>query len=168
MSLRAVVFSLQCLFVLAAAMFFDLGELEERCIIEEIPIDTLVTGKSFKKNYISPSSSHVAHFEMSVVLIWKRLSSKSLFNDQVRRFDERSFTLNYTAARHELNKDPVTVIAWMDELMSLTCRLLFAWALAEAINLLPSSWSHCDSERSKPWGSALKGELYHRAEATQT
>ncbi|XP_075868446.1 transmembrane emp24 domain-containing protein 11 [Nelusetta ayraudi] len=44
MSLRAVVFSLQCLFVLAAAMFFDLGELEERCIIEEIPIDTLVTG----------------------------------------------------------------------------------------------------------------------------
>lgn len=49
MSLRVVGFFLQCLFVLAAAMYFDLGELEERCIIEEIPIDTLVTGKSFKK-----------------------------------------------------------------------------------------------------------------------
>lgn len=49
MSLRVVVFFFQCFFVLAAAMYLDLGELEERCIIEEIPIDTLVTGKSFKK-----------------------------------------------------------------------------------------------------------------------
>lgn len=49
MSVRVVVFFLQCFFVLAAAMYFDLGELEERCIIEEIPIDTLVTGESFKK-----------------------------------------------------------------------------------------------------------------------
>lgn len=50
MSLRVVAFFFQCLFVLTAAMYFDLGELEERCIIEEIPIDTLVTGKSFPKN----------------------------------------------------------------------------------------------------------------------
>lgn len=48
MSARVAVFILQCFFVLAAAMYFDLGELEERCIIEEIPIDTLVTGESFK------------------------------------------------------------------------------------------------------------------------
>lgn len=49
MSLRVVGFFLQCLFVLTAAMYFDLGEIEERCIIEEIPVDTLVTGESLKK-----------------------------------------------------------------------------------------------------------------------
>lgn len=46
---------LQCFFMLGAAMYFDLGEIEERCIIEEIPIDTLVTGKSFKKIFITIS-----------------------------------------------------------------------------------------------------------------
>lgn len=57
-SLRAVGFFLQCLFVLAAAMYFDLGELEERCIIQEIPIDTLVTGKSLKKKKKIPLWVH--------------------------------------------------------------------------------------------------------------
>lgn len=51
MSLRGVGFFLQCFLVLAAAMYFDLGELEERCIIEEIPVDTLVTGESCKENF---------------------------------------------------------------------------------------------------------------------
>lgn len=45
MSLRAVLF-LQGYLVLAAAMFFQLGEQEEKCIIEEIPVDMLVTGES--------------------------------------------------------------------------------------------------------------------------
>ncbi|CAF96976.1 unnamed protein product [Tetraodon nigroviridis] len=45
MSLRGV-FLLQCYLTLAAAMFFQLGEQEEKCIIEEIPIETLVTGES--------------------------------------------------------------------------------------------------------------------------
>lgn len=31
--------------ILASAMYFDLGEQEEKCIIEEIPGDTLVTGQ---------------------------------------------------------------------------------------------------------------------------
>lgn len=45
MSLRALLF-LQGYLVLAAAMYFQLGEQEEKCIIEEIPVDTLVTGES--------------------------------------------------------------------------------------------------------------------------
>lgn len=45
MGLRAVLF-LQGYLVLAAAMYFQLGEQEEKCIIEEIPVDTLVTGES--------------------------------------------------------------------------------------------------------------------------
>lgn len=43
MSLRCVFF-LQCYLMWAAAMFLQLGEQEEKCIIEDIPIDTLVTG----------------------------------------------------------------------------------------------------------------------------
>ncbi|KAM8733349.1 transmembrane emp24 domain-containing protein 11 [Acanthopagrus schlegelii] len=44
MGLRGVGFLLQCYLMLAAAMYFELGEQEEKCIIEEIPEDTLVTG----------------------------------------------------------------------------------------------------------------------------
>ncbi|XP_035983677.1 transmembrane emp24 domain-containing protein 11 isoform X2 [Fundulus heteroclitus] len=47
MGLKGVAFLLQCSLALAAAMYFDLGEQEEKCIIEEIPEDTLVTGHFF-------------------------------------------------------------------------------------------------------------------------
>lgn len=50
MGLRGTGFLLQCYLMLAAGMYFDLGELEEKCIIEEIPEDTLVTGESWKGN----------------------------------------------------------------------------------------------------------------------
>lgn len=39
-------FFLQCYLMMAAAMYFQLGEQEEKCIIEEIPVDTLVSGES--------------------------------------------------------------------------------------------------------------------------
>jgi len=44
MALRGIGFVLQCCLALTAAMYFDLGEQEEKCIIEEIPEDMLVTG----------------------------------------------------------------------------------------------------------------------------
>lgn len=53
MSLRGICFFLQCYLVLAAAMYFDLEEREEKCIIEEIPVDTLVTGESCRGKYSS-------------------------------------------------------------------------------------------------------------------
>ncbi|XP_072252438.1 transmembrane emp24 domain-containing protein 11 [Leuresthes tenuis] len=43
MGLQGTGFFLQCYLMLAAAMYFDLGEQEEKCIIEEIPENTLVT-----------------------------------------------------------------------------------------------------------------------------
>lgn len=46
MGLQRVSVLLQSYLMLTAAMYFDLGELEEKCIIEEIPEDTLVTGES--------------------------------------------------------------------------------------------------------------------------
>lgn len=53
MSLRGIGFLLQSYLMLAAAMYFDLGEQEEKCIIEEIPVDTLVTGESCRREYSS-------------------------------------------------------------------------------------------------------------------
>ncbi|CAL8307676.1 unnamed protein product [Arctogadus glacialis] len=44
MSLRGVACGLLSYLVLVEAMFMDLGEQEERCIIEDIPEGTLVTG----------------------------------------------------------------------------------------------------------------------------
>ncbi|XP_056625715.1 transmembrane emp24 domain-containing protein 11 [Triplophysa dalaica] len=44
MNVRLTSLLLTYFFVLAPAMYFDLGEQEEKCIIEEIPEDTLVTG----------------------------------------------------------------------------------------------------------------------------
>lgn len=44
MGFRGIGFLLQCYLMLAAAMYLDLGEQEEKCIIEEVPEDTLVTG----------------------------------------------------------------------------------------------------------------------------
>ena len=46
MSLRGVACGLLSYLVLVEAMFMDLGEQEERCIIEDIPEGTLVTGES--------------------------------------------------------------------------------------------------------------------------
>lgn len=60
MSLRGIGFFLQCYLVLAAAMYFDLGEQEEKCIIEEIPVDTLVTGESCRGNIVLFTSLTVA------------------------------------------------------------------------------------------------------------
>ena len=50
MSLRGIGFLFQCYLVLAAAMYFDLGEQEQKCIIEEIPEGMLVTGESWRGN----------------------------------------------------------------------------------------------------------------------
>lgn len=53
MGFRGIGFLLQCYLMLAAAMYFDLGEQEEKCIIEEIPEDMLVTGESWRREYSS-------------------------------------------------------------------------------------------------------------------
>lgn len=51
----------------------------------------------------------------------------------------------------------------------ITFRLLLAGALGFE-DILPHSSSrrHCDSQRPKPWGTALSGVVYHQARAIQT
>lgn len=61
MSLRGIGFLLQSYLMLAAAMYFDLGELEEKCIIEEIPVDMLVTGESCRGNIPPECRLQVQH-----------------------------------------------------------------------------------------------------------
>ncbi|TWW55317.1 transmembrane emp24 domain-containing protein 11 [Takifugu flavidus] len=65
MSLRAVLL-LQGYLVLAAAMYFQLGEQEEKCIIEEIPVDTLVTGRFLLEPWDPKSPSHSPHLGVTV------------------------------------------------------------------------------------------------------
>ncbi len=45
MNMRLTSLLLASFVILAPAMYFDLGEQEEKCIIEEIPEDTLVSGQ---------------------------------------------------------------------------------------------------------------------------
>uniref|UniRef100_A0A665VZH8 Transmembrane emp24 domain-containing protein 11-like n=1 Tax=Echeneis naucrates TaxID=173247 RepID=A0A665VZH8_ECHNA len=64
MGFQGIGFLLQCYLMLAAAMYFDLGEQEEKCIIEEVPEDMLVTGESWR--WKSLSSTHSPHFGVTV------------------------------------------------------------------------------------------------------
>lgn len=47
MNVRGIGLWMLCYLVLTAAMYFDLGEQEEKCLIEEIPGDMLVTGEFY-------------------------------------------------------------------------------------------------------------------------
>ncbi|XP_041846027.1 transmembrane emp24 domain-containing protein 11 [Melanotaenia boesemani] len=66
MGLQGTGFLLQCYLMLAVAMYFDLGEQEEKCIIEEIPENTLVTGHFLMEPWDPKTFSHSPHFGVTV------------------------------------------------------------------------------------------------------
>ncbi|KAM9356641.1 transmembrane emp24 domain-containing protein 11 [Symphorus nematophorus] len=68
MGLRGIGFLLQCYLMLAAAMYFDLGEQEEKCIIEEIPEDTLVTGRFLLEPWDLKVVTHSPHLGVTVTV----------------------------------------------------------------------------------------------------
>ncbi|XP_056147551.1 transmembrane emp24 domain-containing protein 11 isoform X2 [Lampris incognitus] len=68
MGLRGIGFLLQCYLVLTAAMYFDLGEQEEKCIIEEIPEDMLVTGYFLLEPWDFRSGANSAHLGVTVTV----------------------------------------------------------------------------------------------------
>uniref|UniRef100_A0A672Z116 Transmembrane emp24 domain-containing protein 11-like n=1 Tax=Sphaeramia orbicularis TaxID=375764 RepID=A0A672Z116_9TELE len=68
MGLRATAFLLQTYLILAAAMYFDLGEQEEKCIIEEIPEDMLVTGYFLLEPWDVKAFSHSPHLGVTVTI----------------------------------------------------------------------------------------------------
>ncbi|XP_027865558.1 transmembrane emp24 domain-containing protein 11 [Xiphophorus couchianus] len=64
---RVILLLLGCL-PLATAMYFVLGEKEQKCIIEEIPEDTLVTGNFFLEPWDVKSFSHSPHLGVTVTV----------------------------------------------------------------------------------------------------
>ncbi|XP_003199913.3 transmembrane emp24 domain-containing protein 11 [Danio rerio] len=54
--------------ILASAMYFDLGEQEEKCIIEEIPVDTLVTGVFRLEYWDENKKSNTPHLGLTVTV----------------------------------------------------------------------------------------------------
>ncbi|XP_051506469.1 transmembrane emp24 domain-containing protein 11-like [Myxocyprinus asiaticus] len=54
--------------VLAPAMYFDLGEQEEKCIIEEIPEDTLVTGFFRVEYWDENKKANTPHLGLTVTV----------------------------------------------------------------------------------------------------
>ncbi|XP_077465510.1 transmembrane emp24 domain-containing protein 11 [Stigmatopora argus] len=68
MRMQRAGFFLQAYLTLAAAMYFDLGEQEERCIIEEIPEDVLVTGYFLLQPWDLKSSTHTPHLGVTVTV----------------------------------------------------------------------------------------------------
>ncbi|XP_028808874.1 transmembrane emp24 domain-containing protein 11 isoform X1 [Denticeps clupeoides] len=72
---------------LTTGMFFDLGEEEEKCIIEEIPEDTLVTGYFLLEYWDSNKAKNSPHLGLTVtirdpnyqVLMLKRFGKQGKF-----------------------------------------------------------------------------------------
>uniref|UniRef100_A0A671KE54 Transmembrane emp24 domain-containing protein 11-like n=1 Tax=Sinocyclocheilus anshuiensis TaxID=1608454 RepID=A0A671KE54_9TELE len=64
--------------ILAPAMYFDLGEQEEKCLIEEIPEDTLVSDKFWRQTFSIIGVIHLAH---SYQVKSSHLYLYSAFND---------------------------------------------------------------------------------------
>ncbi|TRY98493.1 hypothetical protein DNTS_014631 [Danionella cerebrum] len=73
--------------ILASAMYFDLGEQEEKCIIEEIPEDTLVTGVFLLEYWDDSRKGRTPHLGLTVtvrdpqhsVVLLKRFGSYGKF-----------------------------------------------------------------------------------------
>ncbi|XP_042593681.1 transmembrane emp24 domain-containing protein 11 [Cyprinus carpio] len=54
--------------VIAPAMYFDLGEQEEKCIIEEIPEDTLVSGVFLLEYWDENKKANIPHLGLTVTV----------------------------------------------------------------------------------------------------
>ncbi|KAM7417261.1 hypothetical protein PAMA_017081 [Pampus argenteus] len=99
MGLRGTGFLLQSYLVLAAAMYFDLGEKEEKCIIEEIPEDMLVTGYFLLEPWDSKTFIHSPHLGVTVTV--RDPNYEVLMSKRYGKFSKFTFTA-HTAGQHYL------------------------------------------------------------------
>ncbi|XP_052010649.1 transmembrane emp24 domain-containing protein 11-like [Xyrauchen texanus] len=65
-NLRLICLLLAYFVILSPAMYFDLGEQEEKCIIEEIPEDTLVTGFFLVEYWDENKKANTPHLGLTV------------------------------------------------------------------------------------------------------
>ncbi|XP_051275452.1 transmembrane emp24 domain-containing protein 11 [Dicentrarchus labrax] len=99
MGLRGIGFLLQCYLVLAAAMYFDLGEQEEKCIIEEIPEDMLVTGYFLLEPWDLKTFTHSPHFGVTVTV--RDPNHEVLMTKRYGKFGKFTFTA-HASGQHYL------------------------------------------------------------------
>ncbi|XP_077433754.1 transmembrane emp24 domain-containing protein 11 [Vanacampus margaritifer] len=99
MKLQWAVFLLQAYLTLAAAMYFDLGEKEERCIIKEIPEDMLVTGYFLLQPWDMKSSTHSPHLGVTVTV--RDPNYEMLMSKRYGIFAKFTFTA-HTSGQHFL------------------------------------------------------------------
>ncbi|XP_053179656.1 transmembrane emp24 domain-containing protein 11 [Scomber japonicus] len=99
MGLRGTGFLLQCYLMLAVGMYFDLGELEEKCIIEEIPEDTLVTGYFLLEPWDLTASTHSPHLGVTVTV--RDPNHEVLMTKRYGKFSKFTFTA-HASGQHYL------------------------------------------------------------------
>uniref|UniRef100_A0A674DZB0 Si:ch211-255i20.3 n=1 Tax=Salmo trutta TaxID=8032 RepID=A0A674DZB0_SALTR len=68
MNVRGIGLWMLCYLVLTAAMYFDLGEQEEKCLIEEIPGDMLVTGYFLLENWDAKNNLNSPHLGLTITV----------------------------------------------------------------------------------------------------
>ncbi|XP_008419229.1 transmembrane emp24 domain-containing protein 11 [Poecilia reticulata] len=83
---------------LAAAMYFDLGEKEQKCIIEEIPEDTLVTGNFFLEPWDVTSFSHPPH--LGVMVTVRDPNQEVQLSKRYGAFGKFTFTAHASGQHH--------------------------------------------------------------------
>ncbi|TDH07385.1 hypothetical protein EPR50_G00105510 [Perca flavescens] len=99
MGLRGIGFLLQCYLMLAAAMYFDLGEQEEKCIIEEIPEDMLVTGYFLLEPWDLKAYSHYPQLGVTVTV--RDPNHEVLISKRYGKFSKFTFTA-HASGQHYL------------------------------------------------------------------
>ncbi|KAM4621529.1 transmembrane emp24 domain-containing protein 11 [Polymixia lowei] len=99
MSLRGVALSLLCYLALSAAMYFDLGELEEKCIIEEIPEDMLVTGYFLLEPWDLNTRSNSPHLGVTVKV--RDPNHEMLMSKRYGKYGKFTFT-SHASGQHFL------------------------------------------------------------------
>ncbi|KAM8907875.1 transmembrane emp24 domain-containing protein 11 isoform 1-T2 [Spinachia spinachia] len=98
MTLRGIGLLLQGYLVLAAAMYFDLGEQEERCILEEIPEDMLVSGYFLLEPWDMKAFSHSPHFGVTVTV--RDPNTEVVMSKRYGKFGKFTFTAHASGQHH--------------------------------------------------------------------
>uniref|UniRef100_A0A7N5ZVA4 GOLD domain-containing protein n=1 Tax=Anabas testudineus TaxID=64144 RepID=A0A7N5ZVA4_ANATE len=99
MGLRGTGFLLHCYLMLATAMYFDLGEQEEKCIIEEVPEDMLVTGFFLLEPWDLNTFTHSPHLGATVTV--RDSNYEVLMSKRFGKFGKFTFTA-HTSGQHYL------------------------------------------------------------------
>ncbi|KAM9512198.1 transmembrane emp24 domain-containing protein 11-like isoform 1-T2 [Salvelinus alpinus] len=90
MNVRGIGLWMLCYLVLTAAMYFDLGEQEEKCLIEEIPGDMLVTGYFLLENWDAKNNLNSPHLGLTITV--RDPNHDILMKKRYGRFGKFTFT----------------------------------------------------------------------------